>query len=118
MREADILALTYTDTFSVYRPFKDTLPSGESIFKSGIEGKIVYANVPCALSNQTTKQSKGIVTVSEGDFQLFYRPEIEIQANDTLVINHLGYKYTVITNGKVKRYVSHNILPIYEKEIA
>lgn len=35
MQEADILAETYWDTVTVYRPFKDTLPSGESVFKSG-----------------------------------------------------------------------------------
>ena len=29
MQEADILAETYWDTVTVYRPFKDTLPSGE-----------------------------------------------------------------------------------------
>lgn len=40
MQEADILAETYWDTVTVYRPFKDTLPSGESVFKSGTEGKM------------------------------------------------------------------------------
>ena len=39
MQEADILAETYWDTVTVYRPFKDTLPSGESVFKSGAEGE-------------------------------------------------------------------------------
>lgn len=39
MQEADILAETYWDTVTVYRPFKDTLPSGESVFKSGAEGR-------------------------------------------------------------------------------
>lgn len=33
MSEAEILALTYYDKMSVYRPFKDTLPTGESVFK-------------------------------------------------------------------------------------
>ena len=32
MSEAEILALTYYDKMSVYRPFKDTLPTGESVF--------------------------------------------------------------------------------------
>ena len=45
MQEADILAETYWDTVTVYRPFKDTLPSGESVFKSGAEGKMVYQDV-------------------------------------------------------------------------
>lgn len=34
MQEADILAETYWDTVTVYRPFKDTLPSGESVLKA------------------------------------------------------------------------------------
>ena len=45
MQEADILAETYWDTVTVYRPFKDTLPSGESVFKSGTEGKMMYQDV-------------------------------------------------------------------------
>ena len=53
MQEADILAETYWDTVTVYRPFKDTLPSGESVFKSGAEGKMVYQDVPCALSSHS-----------------------------------------------------------------
>ena len=47
MQEADILAETYWDTVTVYRPFKDTLPSGESVFKSGAEGKIVVVKLFC-----------------------------------------------------------------------
>lgn len=39
MQEADILAETYWDTVTVYRPFKDTLPSGESVFKSVRKGR-------------------------------------------------------------------------------
>lgn len=42
MTEADILATTYEDTVTVYRAFKDTLPGGESVFKSGLDGKAVY----------------------------------------------------------------------------
>ncbi len=32
MTEAYILALTYEDTVTVYRPFKDRLPNGETAF--------------------------------------------------------------------------------------
>lgn len=49
MTEADILATTYEDTVTVYRAFKDTLPGGESVFKSGLDGKVVYEDVECAL---------------------------------------------------------------------
>ena len=53
MTEADILATTYEDTVTVYRAFKDTLPGGESVFKSGLDGKVVYEDVECALSTHT-----------------------------------------------------------------
>ena len=53
MTEADILATTYEDTVTVYRAFKDTLPGGESVFKSGLDGKVVNEDVECALSTQT-----------------------------------------------------------------
>lgn len=35
MTEADILALTYGDAVTVYRPFKTELKSGETVFKKG-----------------------------------------------------------------------------------
>ena len=42
MTEADILALTYQDSCWVYRPQKTTLPSGESVFQKGLDGRQVY----------------------------------------------------------------------------
>ncbi len=51
MTEADILALTYQDSCWVYRPQKTTLPSGESVFQKGLDGRQVYENIPCALSS-------------------------------------------------------------------
>lgn len=39
MTEADILALTYEDTVTVYRPFKDRLPNGETVFPQESGGK-------------------------------------------------------------------------------
>ena len=43
MTEADILALTYEDTVTVYWPFKDRLPNGETAFhrKSGGKGRFM-----------------------------------------------------------------------------
>ena len=49
MTEADILALTYGDKCWVYRPQKTTLPSGESVFQKGLEGKAVYEDILRAL---------------------------------------------------------------------
>ena len=45
MTEADILALTYQDSCWVYRPQKTTLPSGESVFQKGLDGRQVYENI-------------------------------------------------------------------------
>lgn len=49
MSEAEILALTYYDKMSVYRPFKDTLPTGESVFYKGLDGKkyMMIYHAPC-----------------------------------------------------------------------
>ena len=89
MQEADILAETYWDTVTVYRPFKDTLPSGESVFKSGAEGKMVYQDVPCALSSHSggaLAQSSSTAS-ADTSYSLFVRPEIDILENDFLVIS-------------------------------
>ena len=79
MTEADILATTYEDTVTVYRAFKDTLPGGESVFKSGLDGKVVYEDVECALSTHTggkLQQSKSTAK-TETTFCLFTRPEVD-----------------------------------------
>ncbi len=119
MTEADILATTYEDTVTVYRAFKDTLPSGESIFKGGLDGKIVYEDVECALSTHTggkLEQSKSTARTDTA-FCLFTRPEIDIQPNDFLVIMHMGKKLEVIA-GFPERMKSHNNIPIQlEKKI-
>lgn len=118
MTEADILAMTYEDTVTVYRPFKDTLADGESIFKSGSDGKMVYADEACALSTHTggkLQQSKSTAR-TDTSFCLFTRPEIDIRPNDFLVIMHLGKKTEAVA-GLPERMKSHNNIPVrLEKE--
>lgn len=119
MSEADILATTYEDTVTVYRAFKDTLPDGESTFKSGINGKVMYENAACALSTQTGGNLQQTKSTAKTDtsFSLFTRPELDIQANDFLVIRHLGKKIEAVS-GFPERFVSHNNIPIQlEKKI-
>lgn len=119
MTEADILTVTYEDTVTVYRAFKDVLPSGESIFKSGHDGKIVYEDVKCALSTHTGGALRQTTSVAETEttFCLFTRPEIEIQPNDFLEIMHLGKKIVAVA-GFSECMKSHNNIPIrLEKEI-
>lgn len=78
MTEADILATTYEDTVTVYRAFKDTLPGGESVFKSGLDGKVVYEDVECCIVytyRWKAAQSKSTAK-TETTFCLFTRPEL------------------------------------------
>lgn len=120
MSEAEILALTYYDKMSVYRPFKDALPTGESIFKNGLDGKKVYENVACALSSYSgRKNSRNDVNVRvESDYKLFYSPDIVIEKNDTIECMHEGSRY-ILTAGKQYTLPSHAELPVSEhKETA
>lgn len=119
MTEADILATTYEDKVTVYRAFKDILPKGESIFKSGVEGRIVYEDVECALSTHTGGKLEQSESTAKTDttFCLFTRPEIDIQANDFLVVMHLGKKIEAVA-GFPDRMKSHNNIPVrLDKEI-
>lgn len=113
MTEADILATTYEDTVTVYRAFKAVLPSGESAFKSGLDGKIVYEDVKCALSTHTggeLQQSKSTAKTKTA-FSLFTRPEIDIQENDFLVVMHLGKRIEAVA-GFPECMKSHNNIPV------
>ena len=113
MTEADILATTYEDTVPGYRAFTATLPGGESVFKSGLDGKAVYENVECALSTHTggkLQQSKSTAK-AETEFCLFTRPEVDIQTNDFLVIMHLGKRIEAVA-GFPECMKSHNNIPV------
>lgn len=113
MTEADILALTYEDSVTVYRPFKEQLPSGETVFKKGAEGKRVYEAVSCALSthsrgNLNRELPAGTVPTQ---YSLFVRPEVEIDPNDYLEISCRG-KVTKAMAGLPERQPSHNNVPL------
>ena len=119
MTEADILATTYEDKVTVYRPFKDTLSSGESVFKAGLNGKKVYKGVKCALSSHAggKLQQSNSTAKAETTYCLFTRPEIEILANDFLEIVHMGKRICVVA-GFPERMKSHNKVPlIKDKDI-
>ena len=113
MTEADILEMTYSDKCTVYRPTKEVKPNGESIFKKGLEGKVVYENISCALSSPNggkLQQSKTTATTAT-DYILFVRPEVDIQPNDTVSVTRLG-KLFVLTAGLADRQPSHNNVPM------
>lgn len=113
MTEADILALTYEDAVTVYRPFKTVLKSGETVFKKGKEGRCVYKAVSCALSTHTggalnRELPAGTVPVQ---YSLFVRPEVEIEPNDYLEIHRRG-RVTRALAGLAERQPSHNNIPL------
>lgn len=113
MTEADVLAVTYLDTCNVYRPFKDTLISGETVFKKGLEGRIVYQDIACALSGKMggkINQSKSTAETLT-DYSLFVRPEIDIQSGDTVAVAKLG-RQIVTTAGLADLQPSHNNVPL------
>jgi len=115
MTEADILATTYEDTVTVYRPFKDVLPDGESIFKAGTDGRVVHEKMECALSTHTggeLRQSKSTAK-TETKYSLFTRPEADIQENDYLVVT-LGCsgKRIEAVAGFPEFMKSHNNIPV------
>jgi hypothetical protein len=119
MTEADILATTYTDKVTVYRPFKDTLENGESVFRSGSDGKKLYEDAECALSSYSGGKLEQSASTARTDvaFCIFTRPETDIQPNDFLVITHLG-KQTEAVAGSPERTISHNNIPLrLEKDI-
>lgn len=116
MTEADILASTYDDICTVYRTVKKIDKYGESIFKEDT----IYENIICALSFSSggkINQSKSTaITVS--DYQLFVRPEIDIQANDKVVVTRLQ-KEIVFVVGLSDYHVSHNsiLLSLKKEEV-
>lgn len=113
MTEADILAATYDDTVTVYRPVRERKSTGETVFKSGTEGERVYESIPCALSSkQGGKLMQSDSTASaEAEYKLFVRPEVDIRANDYLEIRRMGKTFRMIA-GEGMPYPSHNELPL------
>lgn len=113
MTEADILALTYTDTCTVYRPCKVILDTGESTWRKGLEGDAVYTGVPCALSSPSggKLQQGTVASKTPMDYLLFTRPEIDIAPGDTVVVRHLGQD-VITCAGLPERQPSHNNTPL------
>lgn len=113
MREADILAMTYWDRADVYRPFKDRLKNGETVFKKKAEGQKIHGNIPCALSTHTggslTRELPAGSTAVQ--YCLFVRPEVEIEPNDYLEITCRG-RVTKAVAGIAERLSSHNKVPL------
>lgn len=119
MNEADILAKTYYDVCTVFRPKLVQAVSGESTFKKGVEGKLVYKDIPCALSHPSggrLRQSPATATAPM-EYSLFVRPEVDIEPNDFIIITQLGKKVVAVA-GRSERQLSHNNVPLkLEKDV-
>jgi len=113
MTEADILAMTYTDTCTVYRPGKQKLGNGETVWGKGTAGQLVYTDIPCALSRPSGgKLQQGQITASiDTDYSLFVRLEVDIQPGDTVVARRLGREYVTVA-GLAATHPSHNNIPL------
>lgn len=114
MTEADILATTYFDSCTVYRPGKVTLPTGESAFKHGLDGCRMYEDVPCALSSPSGgKLAQGKATAKiDTDYLLFTRPEVDIQPGDTVVVTGVNGRRVEAVAGLSDWKPSHNNVPL------
>lgn len=117
MTEADILSITYEDLCTVHRPFKELLPTGETVFRKGLEGRLMYTDIPCALSSPTGgKLQRGPPAATVAcDYLLFVRPEVDILPGDTVSVQHLG-KVLVADAGLASRLSSHNNVPLTLKK--
>lgn len=114
---ADIIATTYEDTCTVYRPTRAKSPTGETVYFDGVDGLVVYSDIPCAVSSLTGGNANQTQTVAfiDADYKLFVRPEIDIKENDTVVAVRLGKTITG-TAGLSDTQVSHNAVPIKLKK--
>lgn len=113
MTEADILAQTYMDRCIVFRPQRQELPSGETVFKTGLDGRVVYAETPCALSSPSGGKlgKRQPIFRVETDYTLFVRPEVDIQPGDTVVVFHAVRRYQC-TAGLGMYYISGGQIPL------
>lgn len=113
MTEADILALTYEDSCTIYRACRKKLPNGETQFLSGQEGEVVQNNIPCALTRHSGgKFSQGPSTAkAPTDYLLFVRPEADVKAGDFILVIHFG-KTAAYTAGQPDYHKSHTEVPI------
>lgn len=112
MSEAEILALTYFDTFTVKRKVKDT---DEETGITKYENKIIAENIKGAVSKSNSKQSQIMATDGVGKLaythELFTFPNVDIKEGDTIEVISCGIK-TIYLASKPFHYHSYIVLPI------
>ncbi|MEG2929443.1 MAG: hypothetical protein RR846_07810 [Oscillospiraceae bacterium] len=114
MNEADIIATTYSDKCDIIRPTKSEV-NNKTVF---IEVALAHS-IPCSLSQSGTaevNQSPSFATAT-GQYKLFVRPDVDIQANDIIIVSQgVGVKHRLYA-GKPARYLSHLEVPLNEKDV-
>lgn len=115
MTEAEILALTYFDTFTVKRKVKIV---NEDTGITEYENKIIAENVKGAVSK---KESQIMATDGVGKIvythELFTYPNTDIREGDIIEVSSMG-EITIYLASKPFKYVSHISLPVtYEGRV-
>ncbi|MDO4772989.1 MAG: hypothetical protein Q4A72_05475 [Bacillota bacterium] len=118
-QEAELLASTYFDEMSVYRPVK-VVENGESKFLKGIDGEKVLEKVPCSLSQKNGGNLEKDIAFNKAkrDYIVFTRPEVIVKENDLIVLTvNLGTRKEIyhLTAGKAMLYPSHQEIPAVEE---
>lgn len=112
MTEAEILGLTYFDTFSVKRKVKI---KDEDTGITKYETVVIAENIKGAVSKSNSQTSLVMATDGVGKLvythQLFTYPNTDIREGDTIEVLSCGVK-TIYLASKPFLYVSHMILPI------
>lgn len=109
MSEAEILALTYFDTFTVKRKVK---VKDEDTGITKYQTVTIAQNVKCAVSKKDSQimASDGVGKLAY-THELFTYPDTDVKEGDTLEVFSYGVK-TIYLASKPFLYPSHIVLPI------
>lgn len=114
---AEILRKTYRDKLTVVRGSPGVDESGESIRKE----TVIYDNVPCALSQNSTGSPKREDNrrVSDAEHVIFAAPDIRMEEMDKVIIaTEAGPVYRGRTGRTFAYAGSHGETPFYIEEMA
>lgn len=109
MTEAEILGLTYFDTFTVKRKVKN---KNEDTGVTETQTVVIAENIKGAVSK---KDSQLMATDGVGKLvythELFTYPNTDIKEGDTIEVSSIGEK-TIYLASKPFKYASYVVLPI------
>ncbi len=106
--DKEVLASTYFDSFSTFRPIKKKV-KGETLFLKGEEGEIIYSDEPCAIcvKKVSALNDKGSHYETSLEYKIFTLPDKQIKENDFVVVVSSGRVYKFLA-GATAHYESHN----------